>query len=56
VTVTVAATVAIILHKTSEDDVRRSECQMRYIIAWLLGVPFSIIVLWYLVGHTACGG
>jgi hypothetical protein len=29
---------------------------MRYILAWLLGVPFSIIVLWYLVGHTACAG
>jgi len=28
---------------------------MRYIVAWMLGVPFSVIVLWYLVGHTACG-
>jgi hypothetical protein len=28
---------------------------MRYIVAWILGVPFSVIVLWYLVGHTACG-
>jgi len=27
---------------------------MRYIAAWILGVPFSVIVLWYLVGHTAC--
>ena len=27
---------------------------MRYIVAWLLGVPFSVIVLWYLVGHAAC--
>jgi hypothetical protein len=28
---------------------------MRYIFAWLLGVPFSVIVLWYIVGHAACG-
>jgi hypothetical protein len=23
-------------------------------MAWLVGVPFSVIVLWYIVGHTAC--
>jgi hypothetical protein len=28
---------------------------MRYIVAWLLGVPFFVIVLWFLVGHMACG-
>jgi hypothetical protein len=28
---------------------------MRYMVAWMLGVPFSVIVLWYLVGHAACG-
>jgi len=28
---------------------------MRYIVAWMLGVPFSVIALWYVVGHTACG-
>jgi hypothetical protein len=28
---------------------------MRYVIAWILGVPFSIIVIWFLVGHAACG-
>jgi hypothetical protein len=28
---------------------------MRYIVAWMLGVPFSVIVLWYVVGHMACG-
>jgi len=27
---------------------------MRYVMAWLVGVPFSVIVLWYIVGHTAC--
>jgi hypothetical protein len=32
-----------------------SEDRMRYIVAWILGVPFSVIVLWYLVGHAACG-
>jgi hypothetical protein len=29
---------------------------MRYMVAWLLGVPLSVIVVWYLVGHAACGG
>jgi hypothetical protein len=28
---------------------------MRYFVAWLLGVPLSVIVIWYLVGHAACG-
>lgn len=29
---------------------------MRYIAAWLLGVPLSVIVVWYVVSHVACGG
>jgi hypothetical protein len=29
---------------------------MRYLAAWLLGVPLGVIVLWYVVGHAACGG
>ncbi len=28
---------------------------MRYLAAWLLGVPLGLIVLWYVVGHAACG-
>ena len=28
---------------------------MRYLVAWMLGVPFSVIALWYIVGHAACG-
>jgi len=28
---------------------------MRYFVAWILGVPFSLIVVWYIVGHAACG-
>jgi hypothetical protein len=31
------------------------ERNMRYIAAWLLGVPLSVIALWYIVGHSACG-
>jgi hypothetical protein len=27
---------------------------MRYFAAWILGVPISVIVLWFVVGHTAC--
>jgi len=25
--------------------------RMRYAIAWLLGVPVSIILVWFVVGH-----
>jgi hypothetical protein len=28
---------------------------MRYLAAWLLGVPLGVIVLWFVVGHVACG-
>jgi hypothetical protein len=28
---------------------------MRYIAAWLLGVPLSVIAVWYVLGHAACG-
>ena len=28
--------------------------RMRYILAWALGVPFSVIVLWYIVAHAGC--
>ena len=34
---------------------RRGRTWMRYIVAWALGVPFSVIVLWYVIGHSACG-
>jgi hypothetical protein len=28
---------------------------MRYVVAWILGVPLSVIAVWYIVGHAACG-
>jgi hypothetical protein len=28
---------------------------MRYIVAWLLGVPLSVILVWYVLSHAACG-
>jgi hypothetical protein len=31
------------------------ELSMRYLAAWLLGVPLGVIVVWYVVGHAACG-
>ena len=31
------------------------EVIMRYIAAWMLGVPVSVIAIWYVVGHAACG-
>jgi hypothetical protein len=27
----------------------------RYVIAWLLGVPISVLAVIYIVSHTACG-
>ena len=27
----------------------------KYVIAWLLGVPLSVLVLIYVVSHVACG-
>jgi hypothetical protein len=34
------------MRKTFKEDIR-----MRYGIAWLLGVPVSVLVVWYLVTH-----
>lgn len=34
---------------------RTGDGVVRYIVAWLLGVPFGLIVIWYIVGHAACG-
>jgi len=34
--------------------VRDVEVPMRYLAAWLLGVPLGLIVLWFVVGHAAC--
>ncbi len=28
---------------------------MKYGIAWLLGVPFSLIVLWFMANQIGCG-
>jgi hypothetical protein len=27
---------------------------MRYIVAWLLGVPFSLIAIWFLANQAGC--
>jgi len=29
---------------------------MKYGVAWLLGVPVSIIALWFVAGLMGCGG
>jgi len=31
------------------------EAFMKYGIAWLLGLPFSIIILWFLANQAGCG-
>jgi hypothetical protein len=28
---------------------------MRYLVAWLLGVPFGIVVLWFVASQVGCG-
>jgi len=27
----------------------------RYVIAWILGVPLSVLVVVYVISHAACG-
>ncbi len=29
---------------------------MRYMLAWLMGVPFGLIVLWFVISQAGCGG
>jgi len=31
------------------------EKMRKYVFAWLLGVPVSVLVVIYLVSHAACG-
>jgi hypothetical protein len=31
------------------------EAEMKYGVAWLLGVPVSIIALWFVVNQMGCG-
>jgi hypothetical protein len=33
-------------------EVNEENLNMRYGIAWLLGVPVSVLVLWYVVSHV----
>jgi hypothetical protein len=35
-----------------DPNVKEGWVPMRYMIAWLLGVPISILVLWFLVVHV----
>lgn len=28
---------------------------MKYGIAWMLGVPFSLVALWFVVSQVGCG-
>jgi hypothetical protein len=28
---------------------------MKYGLAWLLGVPFSLVFLWFLMNQVGCG-
>jgi hypothetical protein len=33
----------------------QKEIRMKYGIAWLVGVPFSVIVLWFAANQMGCG-
>ena len=33
----------------------QKEILMKYGIAWLVGVPFSVIVLWFAANQMGCG-
>ncbi len=28
---------------------------MKYLVGWMLGIPVSVLVLWYVVSHMGCG-
>jgi hypothetical protein len=40
--------------QVAEGDVREITI-MKYGVAWLLGVPVSIIALWFVVNQMGCG-
>ncbi|MDO8431924.1 MAG: hypothetical protein Q7S58_05875 [Candidatus Binatus sp.] len=39
-------------HPLYYEDANKENRMMRYGIAWLLGVPVSVLVLWYVVSHV----
>jgi hypothetical protein len=44
------------LHKATVLHAQRLEGIVgKYVIAWLLGVPLSLLVVIYLASHTFCG-
>jgi hypothetical protein len=44
---------AAIQHRRRSPAARKGP-KMRYIIAWLLGVPTGLIVLWFLASQVGC--
>jgi hypothetical protein len=42
------------LHSLDYGIVERRD-EMKYGVAWLLGVPVSIIALWFVVNQMGCG-
>jgi len=38
------------------DRITRRYSVRKYVFAWLLGVPMSLLVIIYVVSHVACGG
>jgi len=44
-----------VLHKLMTDSLFEEEDIMKYGVAWLLGVPVSIIALWFVASQVGCG-
>ena len=44
-----------VLHKLKTDSLFETEDNMKYGVAWLLGVPVSIIALWFVASQVGCG-
>ena len=44
-----------VLHQPMTDSLFEEEDNMKYGVAWLLGVPVSIIALWFVVSQVGCG-
>jgi hypothetical protein len=38
-------------NEATELHTREAEAVMKYIFAWVLGIPTSLIVLWFLFNH-----
>jgi hypothetical protein len=43
------------IDRRRDDREARDEIMGKYVLAWLLGVPLSVLAVIYLLSHAACG-